>query len=306
MQSTPPSSGTMGTSPTMQTAPTTTQPMTAPNSQTTTPGATSSGSTNGATTVTPGSSSYAPTSQAGAQANVQQSTSQTNYVAAVPNETQVTTVVQQLDTEGPAVVQRITTEVGGVACSPDTVESLVDALHNGSAVTITTEVNGQPESATFTPTGPRLGYGEAYIALGLAAEELRDAGITSCATPQEWQAVLDGGPITVTTTGVAVAQPRQFPGILNLRAQGQGWGQIAQSGNVQLGQVLSGAAGPSPTGYSSSQFYHGPQNTNANGEQKGHRKYWLFGPRQNQPNESNPPANTHPTNPPPATTPPNP
>lgn len=196
------------------------------------------------------------------------------------DDSQVSTVIQQLDTQGPAIVQRVSTAVGDLACTPETTQNLVDALRTGNPVTITSDVNGQPESATFNPSGQHLGYGEAYIALALAAQELRQAGVTSCATPQQWQSALLGGPLSTTTSSTTVASsvtPTQLPGILTLRSQGQGWGQIAQEANVQLGQIVSNSgvamnsnansntnlnnensnAAGAPTGYPSSQMNQG-------------------------------------------------
>jgi hypothetical protein len=151
---------------------------------------------------------------------------------------QVTTVVQQIDAQGPVVIDRISTQFADLACSRENVRSIVEALHNGTSVTL----NANGKTATFTAPA-HLGYGEAYIALALAAEELRQAGVTSCATPDQWQAVLVGGPINVTgTTRITTsAGSNNFPGILTLHSQGQGWGQIAQTTHVQLGQVVSSA-----------------------------------------------------------------
>jgi hypothetical protein len=156
----------------------------------------------------------------------------------------VTTVVQRIDAQGPVVVERISTQFSDVTCSPENARKLVEALHSGTSVTLTAE----GKTATFTPT-VTLGYGEAYIALALAAEALRGAGITGCATPEQWQAVLMGGPlaatgttsISSTTRSATASATSSFPGIIALRSQGQGWGQIAQTTNVQLGQVVSGA-----------------------------------------------------------------
>jgi hypothetical protein len=221
--------------------------------------------------------------------------------------------VQQFDTEGPTVVvDRVSTRLGDLACSPETVRNLVDALHDGTAVQLTANTNGQTQTATFNPNGVRLGYGEAYITLAMAAEELRDAGITGCATPDEWQAVLLGG--SVNTTVATSSGPIQFPGIVTLHSQGQGWGQIAQTTHVQLSQIVNNT-GPSPTGYSSAQMNQGrPADVNSSnsadqGEKKGRRKYFLFGPREPKPannSEETAPSNSSsaPNSSPNATTPP--
>jgi hypothetical protein len=179
----------------------------------------------------------------------------------------VTTLVQQIDAQGPVVVDRITTHFVDVACNEDNARKLVEALHSGSEVTLSAD----GKTATFTP-GTSLGYGEAYIALSLAAEALRNAGVTGCATPEQWQAVLLGGPLTAagttmtsTSRSASASSSSSFPGVLALRTQGQGWGQIAQTTNVQLGQVVSSArnslkidagsdANLTPTGRSSAEM----------------------------------------------------
>jgi hypothetical protein len=184
------------------------------------------------------------------------------------NDAQVTTVVQQIDAQGPVVVDRITTQFSDVACNAENARKLVEGLHGGTSVTLSAD----GKTATFTATGGPLGYGEAYITLALAAEALRNAGVTGCATPDQWQAVLLGGPLaaagtssTSTTRIASASSSSQFPGILTLRSQGQGWGQIAQTTNVKLGQVMSSARSSlnlssssdsslAPTGRSSSDF----------------------------------------------------
>lgn len=197
-------------------------------------------------------------------------------------ETQVTTIVQQIDAQGPVVVERITTQLGDLACTPDNARKLVEALHSGSSVTL--EANGK--IATFSPS-VNLGYGETYIALALAAEALRQAGVTGCATPEQWQAVLMGGPLTAagttttaTTRSASASSSSSFPGILALRSQGQGWGQIAHTTNIQLGQVVSSANSSfkfnadaksenlTPTGRSSSDFNRPPSSSSDNKDNK--------------------------------------
>jgi hypothetical protein len=180
-------------------------------------------------------------------------------------DTQVTTVVQQIDAQGPAVIDRISTQFADVACTSENAKEIVEALHSGTSVTL----NADGKTATFTPT-TKLGYGEAYIAMALAAEALRNAGVSGCATPDQWKSVLLGGPLaaagtttTTTSRGASATSSSSFPGILALRSQGQGWGQIAQTTNVKLGQVMSSAKSSlnlgtssdtslSPTGRSSS------------------------------------------------------
>lgn len=164
--------------------------------------------------------------------------------ASAQSEQQVSTLVQQIDRQGPAVVDRAATQFATVTCTEDNARNLIEALHRGNEVTLTSD---KGESVTFKPTSP-LGYGEAYLAMSLAAEALRQNGITGCATPEQWRSVLIGGPLSGATTTAAVSSSStsasatsSFPGILVLRQQGQGWGQIAQTTHVQLGTVVSSA-----------------------------------------------------------------
>jgi len=202
----------------------------------------------------------------------------------------VTTFVRELDAQGPAVVQRVSTVVGPLACSQDTIENIVDALHSGKSVTISADANGQTKSAAFNASGSHLGYGEAYIALALAAQELRNAGVTSCATPDQWQAVLLGGPLNTSVTSTSTnsvasaGSSRTFPGIVKLHSQGQGWGQIAQTNNLQLGQIISNSNSQasarsqspndslSPTGVSSADTEHGYMKSAKDKDDKDHDK----------------------------------
>ncbi|MGH8735385.1 MAG: hypothetical protein ACREVB_17000, partial [Burkholderiales bacterium] len=69
---------------------------------------------------------------------------------------------------------------------------------------------------TFTPPTGTMGYGNVDNALALAQASLAQRGITQ-PTPAQLQAsVMD---------------------VLKMRADGQGWGQIAQSYGVKLGDV---------------------------------------------------------------------
>jgi hypothetical protein len=169
-----------------------------------------------------------------AQTGIESST-QTN-VALSGVDTEVRTVVQQIDAQGPVVVERISTEFAEVACTEENARALVEALHGGTSVTLRGDGGA---TATFTPT-TRLGYGEAYIAMSLAVEALRQAGITGCATPAQWQAVLLGGELSGGTVRTSSVTTERFPGILVLREQG-GWAKVAQTTNVQLNQVVSRA-----------------------------------------------------------------
>ena len=78
-------------------------------------------------------------------------------------------------------------------------------------------------STSFDPPTGKLGYGNVNIALSLAQKSLADQGIANPTAAQ-----LESALIGTSTK----------PGILALRADGQGWGQIAQSMGFKLGEVM--------------------------------------------------------------------
>jgi hypothetical protein len=78
-------------------------------------------------------------------------------------------------------------------------------------------------STSFDPPTGKMGYGNVNIALSLAEKSLADQGIAN-PTPAQLQSALIG--------------TSAKPGVLVLRADGQGWGQIAQSKGLKLGEVM--------------------------------------------------------------------
>jgi hypothetical protein len=157
--------------------------------------------------------------------------------AADADDPAATTAVSDLDNtarkEGDTkVVTRLTSDFTKLAGSADNATALVQGLRDGTAVKLTSTVNGQTQTTTFTPATGKLGYGNVYIAVALAQAELTKAGITNPAAEQ-LQAALNGGTVTVGDKSVALA------GVLTLRASGQGWGQIAKTLDVRLGEVVS-------------------------------------------------------------------
>lgn len=117
------------------------------------------------------------------------------------------------------------------ALSGSSTSSLQQGLRNGTTVTLT----GAGETATFTPPTGRMGNGEADRAVTLAKRDLASAGISN-PTPTQLQAALMGG--TVTN---AQGQTTSMEGVLQLREQGMGWGNIAQTIGVHPAQSEQGA-----------------------------------------------------------------
>lgn len=133
------------------------------------------------------------------------------------------------------VTSRISSDFSAFAGSQANADALVNGLRNGSAITLTTTTpSGTTSSTTFTPPTGKMGYGNVFISLALAKQQLAGLGITQ-PTAQQLQAALTGGAVT-TATGTTT----NLQGVLQMRSQGMGWGQIANSLGFKLGPVVSG------------------------------------------------------------------
>lgn len=139
--------------------------------------------------------------------------------------------------------EKLVTNFSGFAGSTENSASLVHGLRTGSPITLTDPAvagGPPPTSTTFTsPTKP-MGYGNIRIALSLAETQLASQGITN-PTATELQGALMG----TTTTGPGGTTTTD--GILQMRASGMGWGQIANSMGYKLGPVMSGHQTFTPT-----------------------------------------------------------
>jgi hypothetical protein len=120
-------------------------------------------------------------------------------------------------------------------------QQVVNDLRNGQWHTST--IDPQTNTTTTTtqplPTG-KMGFGNVKSSLALAQQSLSQQGITQPTSQQLYTALAGGemvpGDSTTMTTG-----------ILQMRADGMGWGQIAQKYNVKLGQLMSGKQPASTT-----------------------------------------------------------
>lgn len=140
---------------------------------------------------------------------------------------------------------KLAAQFGSFAGSEDNAQNLITGLRTGEPIILTAAgAPGQPSTALTidTPTRP-MGYGNVTISLGLAQQQLANLGITQ-PTPQQIQAALTGG--TVTTGSGATTQTVELPGILTLRSEGMGWGKIAKSQGMNLGQVVSSLKNQNP------------------------------------------------------------
>jgi hypothetical protein len=140
------------------------------------------------------------------------------------------------------VAAKIASNFANLAGSQENSLSLVQALRTGSKVTLTTNATGSgtgtgtgtgtATTTSFTPPTGKMGWGNVFNSLALAQSQLRQLGITN-PTNAQLQAALVGGDVTVdgkTTT---------MKGILTMRADGMGWGQIAHATGTKLGPVVS-------------------------------------------------------------------
>ncbi len=135
------------------------------------------------------------------------------------------------------VAAKIAAFFTNLAGSKDNAIALVTALRNGTdvnlATTTGTGATATTTTTTFTPPTGKMGWGNVKIALALAQDSLLRAGITN-PTAAQLQAALDGGTVT-KTDGTTVT----LKGVLQMRADGMGWGQIAHAGGTNVGPVVS-------------------------------------------------------------------
>ncbi len=132
---------------------------------------------------------------------------------------------------------------GTLAGSRENAIALATALRTGSAATLTYRMigdNGKPTTTTVTITPPTksMGWGNVSHSLALAQFALNQAGITN-PTGAQLQAAFLGGSVT-TADGKTVA----LAGVLQQRADGMGWGRIAQSYGTTMGAVNRGIEAP--------------------------------------------------------------
>jgi len=147
---------------------------------------------------------------------------------------------------------RLSTEFAAFAGSDANAQALVAGLRDGSAIALDDVIKNADgttttTTTTFTPATGQMGYGNVKIALSLAEASLAQAGITE-PTAAEIEAALNGGTM-VLADGTSI----DLDGVLAARAAGEGWGQIANSMGVKLGDVMRS---PKATG-SASASAHG-------------------------------------------------
>lgn len=142
------------------------------------------------------------------------------------------------------VQNRYVSEFSAFAGSEDNAQSLYNGLRNGDRITLTQPWTGSNGSSGTTvvqfdpPTQP-MGNGNVTIATALARQQLASYGITE-PTPQQLQAALTGGAIQPANPAAA---PVMLKGVLVQRADGMGWGGIANASGTNLGRVVGSLRG---------------------------------------------------------------
>lgn len=124
----------------------------------------------------------------------------------------------------------------------DAAADTVESLRKGGDIETT---NADGTTTTVENANGPMGYGEINIALGMA-EKMVDDG-----DAETWQDALYGSADTTNSDGTTV---EGGDGILQMRADGMGWGQIAKELGFKLGSVVGKAptrdAGDEDTGTS--------------------------------------------------------
>ena len=145
-------------------------------------------------------------------------TSSTTSTSTTTSTTGASTSASSSSSADAAYFKRIEGRYSDFAGSGENLQSLASGLRHGTAITL----NGDgASSVTFTPPTRPMGYGNVSRALDFASRDLAAAGITD-PTPEQIQTALMGGTVTGPN-----GQVTTMDGILQLRSEGMGWGQIA-------------------------------------------------------------------------------
>ena len=145
------------------------------------------------------------------------------------------------------VASRIAGNFTTLAGGPENSLALVNSLRTGTAVNLVTVVPppaGSPPgtaptsvTTTFTPPTRPMGWGNVRHSLALAQDQLARAGIAN-PTAEHLRTALMGGDLVRTNTN-GTTTTTSVRGVLTMRAEGMGWGNIAKAGGTKLGPVTS-------------------------------------------------------------------
>ena len=161
--------------------------------------------------------------------------------------TQTATMDKLATNKGQAyVAEKNASSFIALAGSKDNALALVNGLRGGTQITLTSATTtggttgttggtttGTVTGTTITPPTSKMGWGNVFISLSLAQKVLTQAGITDPTAAQLKIALMGGDLIGADGKTVTVK------GVLQLRADGMGWGKIAQVYGTKLGPVVS-------------------------------------------------------------------
>jgi hypothetical protein len=124
----------------------------------------------------------------------------------------------------------------------DDAAAVVTGLRNGTPISLTTtettqSATLQTTTTTINPPTGKMGLGNVRISLALAEAQLIQNNINQPTSDQLSAALLGG---SLTTVSGTTATTTQMQGILTMRSEGMGWGQIAHELGYKLGPVISG------------------------------------------------------------------
>lgn len=128
---------------------------------------------------------------------------------------------------------RLASEFETLAGSRENALSLVKGLRSSTPVSLATSAQSDASNRlVFSPPTPPMGYGEVSRALSLTRDKFAAQGITH-PTPEQLRTVLMGeANVSGAGRSTQVVGTAGTAGVLLLRSQGMGWGQIGQSLNV--------------------------------------------------------------------------
>lgn len=124
--------------------------------------------------------------------------------------------------------EKLVDQYTDLAGSEKNAKSLVTGLRTGSTITLEPTSKEEKPVSFKSPTG-KMGNGNINIALAIAEKSL--SGVTD-PTNTDLKSALMGGEIK-TSSGTV-----KLDGVLQMRADGMGWGQIANSLGFKLGEVM--------------------------------------------------------------------
>ncbi len=124
--------------------------------------------------------------------------------------------------------EKLVEQYADLAGSEKNAKSLVTGLRTGSTITLEPATK-EEQSVSFKPRTEKMGNGNINIALAIAEKSLE--GVKD-PTNADLYAALMGGEVK-TTSGTV-----KLEGVLQMRADGMGWGQIANELGFKLGEVM--------------------------------------------------------------------